>query len=153
MNYSNIICPDDIQIIGLRLIEPEFKIVQLYHKSQRIMLCGDPKKHNEHYHSMILKKYLKENHIEFNEFSPDIRFPMRVVPRAKKEGIYEVVGMGYSGINLSEREFKLPYGSCRDYEMKTNKEFEQLLIEKFKKDSLFWEELEKLVQTELLVYN
>jgi len=132
-----------IKIINPSLVAVEFKVVELYHNSEPILLCGDPTNRLEHFHYKILEKYLKANRIEFDSFAPDIKYPMSVIPRPKKEGIYEVVGMGYAGIDVPMRYFQLPYGSSRDYRIGVDNEFHKTLKDMFENRFECWEEIEQ----------
>jgi hypothetical protein len=134
----------DIKIINLPIIEKEFKIVQLYHNSEPIMLCGTRELKSKYFHWNILENYLKANHIEFDAFAPDVRHPMSVIPRPKMDGVYEVVGMGYAGIAQDIEHFQLPYGSSSDYKMTPNEEFKIKLKEMFAEGSTFWKELRRI---------
>jgi|WetSurMetagenome_2_1015567.scaffolds.fasta_scaffold742882_1 hypothetical protein len=132
---------DLIKIVNLPIIAKEFKIVQLYHNSQPIMLCGTMELKKKYFHWNILEDYLKANNIEFEAFAPDIRFPMSVIPRPEKTGVYKVVGAGYAGIAQDIEHFQLPYGSSRDYKMQPSEEFKDKLREMFRDGSPYWEEL------------
>lgn len=108
----------------------DLKIVELYHGTIPILLCGNPLIFKENYHSKILEDYLKKNNIEFEAFAPNTNHPMCVIPRPEKQGVYKVVGMGYCDVDTFVRYFKPPYGSCRDYNMKTDPEFDKIVIER-----------------------
>jgi len=130
-----------IKIINLPELETEFKIVQLYHGSQRVMLCGSRDLGSGYYHYAILEDYLKKNNILFGTFVVDPKFPLSIVPAMEKEGVYRIVGMGFAGIDRSVKYFQLPYGSSRDYKIKPSEEFKEILREMFSEDSSYWKEV------------
>jgi len=130
-----------IKIINLPTNEIEFKIVQLYHNNEAVMLCGSRKLGIRNYHYAILEDYLKENNIAFDTFAPNLEYPRFFVPRLEKENVYKVAGMGFAGIDQPIKYFQLPYGSSKDYKIEPDKEFQKILREIFKEDSSYWEEL------------
>jgi hypothetical protein len=114
---------DLVKIVDMPMNSEGFKIVQLIHNSELVLLCGDKNNYKEHKHAKILKKYLDENKIEFETFTPDGSPSWYKIPVKEKAGVYKVVGMGCADINVAEKHFRLPYGASLDYEMAPDKEF------------------------------
>jgi len=136
-----------IKIINLPIKDTEFKIVQLLHSSEPVMLCGSRKLGSRNFHYAILEDYLKNNEIKFERFACDpINFPEFLIPKLEKDRVYTVVGMGYAGINQPSQFFQLLYGSSHDYNIGVNPEFKEMLREMFKDDSKYWEELKNSIQ-------
>ncbi|MFA6072927.1 MAG: hypothetical protein WC758_02350 [Candidatus Woesearchaeota archaeon] len=137
---------NSIKIINLPRDETRFKIVQLYHDSNAIMLCGSLDLGIQNHHYKILENYLTENNIDFDKFAPHAAFPSLLMPTLETKDKYKVVGMGYAGIDRTRRYFQLPYSSNKEYNIAPDKKFQEILKEQFSKESPFWEELKKTNQ-------
>ncbi len=120
-----------VKLVDLPDNAMEFKIIQLFHNSEPVMLCGTRQLGRNYFHSKILEKYLKENKIEFDTFAPDPRFPKMLIPSKELSDVYNVVGAGYAGIDKSICYFQLPYGKSKDYDIGVDKDFNMMIKETF----------------------
>lgn len=135
LNYYHILfCMVDVHIVGLpEIVVKEFKIVQLYYLNMPILLCGvrkspvDP----DYYHAKILEKYLLKNGISFDTFIPNPDISSFKAPLPSMDGVYSVVGMGYSGIDPFNLIIKLPHSSSHDYNISPDVGFNNLLKRTF----------------------
>lgn len=119
---------DLVEIVDMPINSEGFKVVQLILNSKLILLCGDKNNYNEHKHGKILRKYLDNNGITFETFTPNGLSSWYKIPAEEKEGVYKVVGAGLADINVAKKHFQKPYSASLDYGMKPDEEFNKQLM-------------------------
>ena len=127
----------EVKLIDFPAVDDRFKVVQLYHNSEPVLLC-ESRENNLFLHGRILEHYLKSQNIDFETFVPLQEFPESLMPKLELSNVYKVVGMGHAEVYPSMNFFQLPYWESRDYGIGVNKEFNELIKETFKKKSSDW---------------
>jgi hypothetical protein len=132
-----------ITIIGLPLVKTEFKVVQLYHHKEPIMICRVKQPDVPYTFEDILETYLKETKTQFDTLTLNPENPKQLFPVLEMKRVYEVVGFGFSEIHPRDKYLKIPYGQSQEYKLGPDYGFQLKLEIAFKKDSPYWENIDR----------
>jgi hypothetical protein len=113
-----------VKIINLPQVDKKFKVVQLSHNSDFILLCGSTQDLANHRHYKILRGYLRENEVEFDPHNMEGRL-RRTMPALETKNKYKVLGMGYMSIDIPNKTFESPFGASSNYEIPIDPQFNE----------------------------